>query len=138
VRSVDLRIRQFLRWNQGIDRLYSRLKERAKDIFRIGGVQIWNPTTLYFNGNSIQGNDIQGPREFGPRYRDDIVGFEADTWRYNLFLGRRVASVHFLSEQVAMGEETTKTCLLTIEQCHYLRQIWTSLSYVLIFAGYAL
>jgi hypothetical protein len=36
-----------------------------------------------------------------------------------------------------MGEETTKTSLLIIEQCHYLRHIWTSLSHVLVFAGYA-
>jgi hypothetical protein len=28
----------------------------------------------------IQGNDVQGPREFGPRHHDDIVGFEADAF----------------------------------------------------------
>jgi len=32
-----------------------------------------------------------------------------------------------------MGEETTKTSLFPIEQCHYLRQIWTSISQVLVF-----
>jgi len=59
-----------------------------------------------------------GPREFGPRDCDDIVAFlrsvlwlsvhQEDAWGHSSFLGRRVAAVHFLSEPVAMGEETTK------------------------------
>lgn len=110
--------------------------------------QIWHPIIFCFNGGrASKGKDVQGAREFGPRDCDDIVGFlrsvlwlsvhQADAWHHSLFLGRRVAAVHFLSEPVAMGEETTKTSLFTIEQCHYLRQIWTSISHVLVFTGYA-